>query len=98
MGDQHAYQRYEDDRIAAGVPITDDHFFDAFHAGREPFASPSGPEEWFASVPRDRIDAHRARKRSAWAVLSAGLAALTTALIMRRPKRSDSSVTIPTST
>ena len=40
---QRAYQEYEAQKIAAGVPITDEHSFDEFYAGREPIASPLGP-------------------------------------------------------
>src|SRR4051812_22342366 len=42
---QKEYQRYEADQIAAGRSIDDEHFDDAFHAGREPIASPVGPED-----------------------------------------------------
>src|SRR5262249_44311051 len=40
---QQAYQEYEEQKIAAGVPIDDPTFYDDFHAGREPIASSPGP-------------------------------------------------------
>src|SRR5204862_5873044 len=80
-GYQRAYQRYEEEKIAAGVPITDPGFFDDFHAAREPIASPSGPEEWFVYVPRDRMREHAARMRWAWGVFGAGLAAMAVSLL-----------------
>jgi hypothetical protein len=86
-GYQQAYQRYELEKIAAGVPITDEHFFDEFHAGREPIASPVGPEEWFAGVPPKKAYAYAARRREAWGMFGAGLAALAAALLSRRRPR-----------
>jgi hypothetical protein len=83
-GYRRAYQQYEAAKIAAGVPITDAHFFDEFHAGRGPIASPLGPEEWFARVPRARIYAYVSLNQSAWGVFGAGLAAMVTALLSRR--------------
>jgi hypothetical protein len=82
-GYQRAYQQYEEEKIKAGVPITDEHFFDAFLAGREPIASPPGPEEWFSYVPREKMWEHAARRRWAWGVLGAGLAAMAAALLSR---------------
>jgi hypothetical protein len=58
-GYQRAYQEYEAAKLAAGVPLGDPHFFDAFHAGREPIASPVGPEEQFAWVPRGLMSGAR---------------------------------------
>jgi hypothetical protein len=79
-GYQKAYQKYEEERIAAGVPITDEHFFDEFLAARDPIASPTGPEEWFVGVPRPKMDAYLATRRRAWGILGAGLAASGAAL------------------
>jgi hypothetical protein len=83
-GYQRAYQEYEAAKLAAGVPLNDPKFFDEFHAGREPIASPVGPEEWFVWVPRSKISEYAAGRRWAWGVFGAGLAALLTAGIVRR--------------
>ena len=81
---QRAYQEFEEKQIAAGVPLDDPHFYDAFHAGREPIASPVGPEEWFAWVPRARMAEYAAERRRAWGFVGAGLAALAAAGAIRR--------------
>jgi hypothetical protein len=78
---QRDYQNYEAREIAAGVPITDTHFFDDFYAGRTPIATPVGPEEWFIWVPKDRMDTYARRWAWPWACFGAGLAAMTTALL-----------------
>jgi len=80
---QKAYQSYEEEKIAQGVPLSDEHFFDAFHAGREPIASPPGPEEWFKNVPWAKVYQYAAHRRWAWGVFGAGLAALAAALVLR---------------
>ena len=82
-GYQRAYQQYEEQRIAAGVPLDDPHLFDAFHAGREPIASPVGSEEWFVWVPRSKISEYAAGRRWAWGTFGAGVAAITAAGLMR---------------
>jgi hypothetical protein len=82
-GYQRAYQQYEEQRIAAGVPIDDPHFFDGFHAARQPIASPVGPEEWFVWVPRSRISEYAAGRRWAWGAFGAGLAAILAAGLVR---------------
>jgi hypothetical protein len=45
---QRAYQRYEEQQIAAGKSLEDPHFYDAFHADHGSIASPVGPEDQFA--------------------------------------------------
>jgi hypothetical protein len=82
-GYQRAYQQYEAEKIAAGVAITQEGFYDAFHAGREPIASAVGSEEWFAYVPRAKMYRCAAERRFAWSALGAGLAAFATAVGMR---------------
>src|SRR4051812_24787576 len=42
---QQDYQQYEAGQIAKGRSIEDPHFYDDFHAGRPPIASPVGPED-----------------------------------------------------
>ena len=39
------------------MPIDDEHFFDSFHAGREPIASPVGQEELYEWVPTGAVPA-----------------------------------------
>ena len=86
-GYQRAYQEYEAKKIAAGVPITDERFFDEFHSGREPIASPVGPEDSYAYVTQTNINQYAARAARpvgwAWGVFGAGLAAMATALLFR---------------
>lgn len=55
------------------MPLADEHFYDAFHAGREPIASAVGPEEWFA---RAKMSEYASERRWAWATFGAGLMAL----------------------
>lgn len=86
-GYQREYQRYEEERIAAGVRIDDEHFFDDFHAARAPIASPDGPEEWFARVPRAAMQEYARRSRRAWGVFGAGIAAMGWTLVSRWRQR-----------
>jgi hypothetical protein len=83
QGYQRAYQQYEEEKIKAGVPTTDEHFFDEFLAGREPISSPLGPEEWFVFVPLEKLSAYRSRWIWVWSVLGSGLAAMMAALLSR---------------
>ncbi len=90
---QREYQEYEARRIAAGVPIADEHFYDEFHAGREPIASVPGPEEWFATVPPNRRTGYDVWRFWAYAVFGAGLSAAGAAglfwlTVWRRPRPS----------
>jgi hypothetical protein len=84
---QRAYQEHEERQIAAGVALDDPHFYDAFHAGREPIASPVGPEEWFAWVSPTKLAEYQAERRRAWGLVGAGLAALAVAALLRRRVR-----------
>jgi tetratricopeptide (TPR) repeat protein len=80
---RRAYQRYEEKKIAAGVPITEEGFYDEFYAGREPIASPTGAEEWFAYVPREAVNEHAWWSGLAWTVFGAGIMAAGAALLSR---------------
>jgi hypothetical protein len=80
---QRDYQEYESSRIAEGSSIDDEQFFDAFYAGRESIASPIGPEEWFARIPRVRMAEYAFERRMAWGFMGAGLAAMAVALFSR---------------
>jgi hypothetical protein len=44
---QKAYQRYEEESIAAGKSIKDPHFYDDFHARHPPIATPVGDADGF---------------------------------------------------
>jgi hypothetical protein len=44
---QQAYQKYEEQHVAAGASIDDPHFYDAFHAEHDAIASPVGNEDQF---------------------------------------------------
>jgi hypothetical protein len=78
---QQAYQRYEEERLAAGASIDDPHFYDAFHAAHEAIASPIGPEDQFV-VEGDPLIPD-AFFRAGQMLLLAGLFALTTACALR---------------
>ena len=82
-GYQRAYQEFEAAKIEAAVPIDDAHFFDDFLAGKEPIASPTGPEEWFVGVPGPTMAEYGAKRAKAWGMLSAGMAAMAAALLVR---------------
>jgi hypothetical protein len=77
---QQAYQDHEAARIAAGVPLDDPHFYDAFHAEHGPIASPLGSsDKYFA-----------AEEHSEWPhvpvaamVFFAGLCAFVTSCLLR---------------
>ncbi|MFL5339458.1 MAG: hypothetical protein ACJ8F7_04755 [Gemmataceae bacterium] len=82
---QREYQEYEVTKIAAGADIADEHLFDEFHRGREPTASPTGPEEWYV-FERDNLS-ERLGIAPAGGVFVSGLAAFVTAVWLRRRSR-----------
>ena len=85
---QREYQEFEARQIAAGVPLDDAHFYGAFNAGREPIASPVGPEERFLWVPSEKRSAYEDRRGWVWGTFGAGVAALVTAGLLRlRPRQ-----------
>ena len=86
-GYQRAYQEYEAEKIAAGVPIADAPFFDEFHAGREPIASPVGPEDTFAITSRMKTFRYRVQTAWAWGIFIGGLAAMATSLLLEWGRR-----------
>jgi hypothetical protein len=73
---QKAYQKYEEEKIAAGGSVLDAKFFDDFFEGREPIASPSGPEEAYPYVPHEKLARWQRAQMLACGVFGAGLAAL----------------------
>ncbi len=79
---QRAYQAYEAEKIAAGVPLSAT-FHDEFLKGRAPIASPSGTEEWYAHIPEEAQVKHVAGHGLSWGLFAAGVAALLTALVFR---------------
>ncbi len=79
---QRAYQAYEAEKIAAGVPLSAT-FHDEFLKGSGPIASPSGNEEWFAYATESRKMEHAIGHGLSWGLLAAGVAALLTALVFR---------------
>jgi hypothetical protein len=80
---QRDYQAYTEEKLRAGESVDDPHFFDAFHAGREPIASKVGPEEWYAGESHAFNPARKFRALLAWGLLSGGSAVLLTALFIR---------------
>ena len=91
-GYRRDYREYESGKIAADVPIDDPHFFDGFLAGRDPIASPTGPEELFLWVPRPAAAAYLGESGQAGGIFGAGLAGMAAALFMtwRRRRRKES--------
>jgi hypothetical protein len=88
---QRDYQAYEEEKIKSGADLNDPHFYDAFHAGRGPIASPVGPEEWYAGAIQSRQTAAKFRAFWEWGLLSGGAAVFCIALVVRwlsRPRRS----------
>jgi hypothetical protein len=79
---QSAYQSYESRRLADGASIDDPHFYDAFFARHGDIASPPGRADEVTWEPTDLID-----RALPTAVLTGGLAALPTALFIRRRER-----------
>jgi hypothetical protein len=70
---QKDYHEYEANKIAAGADIYDEHFYDDFHKGREPIATPLGPAEWFDGTDPDQIPPLRDRATRSIAVLWFGI-------------------------
>jgi hypothetical protein len=75
---QQAYQRYEEERIAAGASLDDPHFYDDFHARHGKIASPPGDADFF-----DIIDEESLLDRIALPILGAGLFAFVAAVVLR---------------
>jgi hypothetical protein len=77
---QQGYQRYEEQRIAAGASIDDPHFYDAFHAEHDAIATPVGSEDQFVveEAPRGFFDGTEPLM-----LLFAGLFAFATAFVLR---------------
>lgn len=87
---QREYQEYEAAKLAAGVPLRDPHFYDDFHVGREPIASPVGPEEWYVTYEPITHGLQQSFAALSWAAFGGGLAALLTARRLRpRPPISE---------
>jgi hypothetical protein len=80
---QKEYHEYEAKQIAAGANIFDEHFYDDFHKGREPIATPLGPAEWFDGTDPDQIPPLRDRTARSTAVLWFGIAAFAVVVIGR---------------
>jgi hypothetical protein len=82
---QQEYGEYEAEQIAAGRLLDDTHFYDDFHAGRPPIASPVGPEDELRVI--SEIDEWQSNwlpgPRAGYAVFGMGLGAFGAALWMR---------------
>lgn len=70
---QKEYHEYEAKQIAAGADIFDERFYDDFHKGREPIATPLGAAEWFDGTDPDQIPPLRDRTARSTAVLWFGI-------------------------
>jgi hypothetical protein len=91
QGYQRAYQKYEEDQIAAGKDLDDPHFYDAFHAVHGNIATPIGEADFLAVqevTPR----------ASAWMVFAGGSLVFVVALLLllwqRRRRRTAMGVNI----
>ncbi len=83
---QREYQEYEAAKIAAGADLRDEHFFDDFNKGREPIATPPGPEEFLVTA---RVDySGPAMTSAAGGVLGVGLTAFVLVVVWPRRKAS----------
>ncbi len=69
------YQEFEAKKIAAGVDLRDEHFFDEFYKDREPIATPVGESEWYARVDRDVVGSLQFRTKASFALLCGGIVA-----------------------
>jgi hypothetical protein len=76
---QRKYQEYEAERFRAGASLDDEHFYDDFHAAREPIASPVGEEEKFVAAK----DEFMPYVNGPVAVFAAGVAACLGACLVR---------------
>lgn len=85
QGYQRTYQQYEADAIDKGQSIEDEYFYQPFHAGREPIASPVGPEDELVVNSQNARMMHAIKPgpRMAYAVLGAGLGAFCVAMLFR---------------
>jgi hypothetical protein len=77
---QKEHQDYEAERIRAGVPLDDEHFYDDFNAAHGPIASPVGEEETFVATKHDYYQPYF---NGPVAVLAAGVAACLGAVLVR---------------
>jgi hypothetical protein len=80
---QKEYHEFETKKIAAGADIHDEHFFDDFHKGRDPIATPLGPAEWFDGTDPAQIPSLRERTATSTAVLLFGIVAFAVVVIGR---------------
>jgi hypothetical protein len=79
---QHEYQDYEEAKIRAGANLSDEHFYDEFHATHEPIASKVGPEEWYAGTTQSQNMAAKFRALCLWGLFSGGACVLLFAIVM----------------
>jgi hypothetical protein len=72
---QKNYQKYEQEKIQAGISIDGETFFDQFHARNPSIASPTGSEEWFAWIPPEKKAAYGHERGEVFGIFGAGVAA-----------------------
>jgi hypothetical protein len=78
---QRDYQAYTEQKIRAGVSLSDPNFFDEFNASRPPIASKVGPEEWYAGDAGDQALDLRFRDFWMWGLFSGGAVLLIISLM-----------------
>jgi len=78
---QQDYQAFEEERIAAGQSIDDDHFFDDFMRDHSSIASPVGLEETAVIARSSAISEYGDRDMKSSSLLGAGIGAMLVAII-----------------
>lgn len=82
---QKEYQEYEAGKIAGGVSIHDEHFWDEFNQSHPPISTPPGPEEYLVTYNIDYVGPKVAA--AGGAVFGLGLVAFLAAAFWPRRKR-----------
>ena len=80
---QDRFQKYESERIDAGISPDDPRLDRGFPPGPFPIASPVGPEEWYEAVTRQAIAAYAPEHQFARGLLGAGIGSVGVALLFR---------------
>lgn len=80
---QDAYHAFEAAQIRKGVPLTDEHFYEAFHAEHGAIASPIGPSDRFVAEHANEVTERIVGRKLAFMLTGAGLLGIMTALALQ---------------
>lgn len=80
---QDAYHAFEAAQIRKGVPLSDEHFYDAFHAEHGAIASPIGPADQFVAEHANEVTERNVGRKLAFMLAGAGLLGFGTALALQ---------------